>query len=100
MSKTRVKRISVIQTSSVSAIIMLILSLILVIPIGWIMSSVGGFGFPGIHVTELAFVIFLPIIYGGLTFILTAICCLIYNMAAKWTGGIELELEIVDEEKV
>jgi len=29
-------------------------------------------------------------------FITTAISCLVYNMVAKWTGGIEIEIELAD----
>ena len=34
----------------------------------------------------------MPILYGFLGFVFTAIGCLIYNMVAGWIGGIELEI--------
>ena len=39
------------------------------------------------------FAIALPILYGGLGFLTTAIGCAIYNAVAGWVGGIEVELD-------
>jgi len=41
----------------------------------------------------IGIVIFLPIIYGILGFIAGVIGAAIYNVIAKWVGGITLELE-------
>jgi Ca2+/Na+ antiporter len=38
-------------------------------------------------------IIFLPIFYGVLGFIFGALFALIYNLVAKWFGGIEINLE-------
>lgn len=35
----------------------------------------------------------LPLIYGLIGFVFTAIGCAIYNLVAGWIGGIEIELE-------
>jgi hypothetical protein len=35
----------------------------------------------------------LPILYGVLGFIFTAIGCALYNLVAGWVGGIEVELD-------
>ncbi len=35
----------------------------------------------------------LPLIYGAIGFVFTAIGCLIYNLVAGWIGGIEIEIE-------
>ena len=37
-------------------------------------------------------VIFVPIFYGLLGFVATAIGCVVYNMVAGWVGGIEVEI--------
>lgn len=34
-----------------------------------------------------------PVLYGLLGLVFTAIGCLIYNMVAGWVGGFEIELE-------
>jgi len=93
----RVKRFGVYQTSKVAAIIMFFVALLFVIPFG-LMSSLfahttgkpfflGGF-----------FLFIMPFLYGVMGFIMTAVSCAIYNLVSKWTGGIELELELVDDD--
>jgi hypothetical protein len=96
----RVKRIGVFQTSKVVAIIMFFISLIFMIPFVLIGSLIGemlGDFIPGFYFGGGLFFIFIPFSYGIFGFISTAISCLIYNLIAKWTGGIELEFDVVEE---
>jgi hypothetical protein len=37
--------------------------------------------------------LFIPIIYGAFGFVIGAIGALIYNLMAKWVGGIQIELQ-------
>ena len=37
--------------------------------------------------------LFVPVLYGALGFIFGIIAAAIYNLVAKWTGGVELTLE-------
>jgi hypothetical protein len=37
-------------------------------------------------------VLLIPVIYGLLGFVFTAIACALYNVAAKWVGGIEIDM--------
>lgn len=98
MTKTRVKKIGVLQTSVISAIIFFFLSLVLVLPMLLITGIAGGFSdnmgfaFGGI------IMIFMPIIYGIMGFLMTALWCWIYNVIAKRIGGIEVELETMEEQ--
>lgn len=39
------------------------------------------------------FAIALPLLYGGMGFLATAIGCAAYNAVAGWVGGIEVELD-------
>lgn len=57
------------------------------------LSRQGGAGGPylGMLFGGAAFVIF-PILYGGLGLLGGALVGLIYNVASKWIGGLELEL--------
>ncbi len=93
----RVKRFGVFQTSKVSAIIFFLTTLVIMVPIG-ILAMIGGtisgklFPFAG----GIIFFI-LPFFYGIIGFIMTAISCVIYNLIAGWTGGIELEFETVED---
>jgi hypothetical protein len=99
MNKKRVKRIGVAQTSLVAGIVMFFISLIFVIPMGLFMGLAGaaaGSHMPGLPFTGVAFIIFMPFLYAIFGFITTAISCLVYNMVAKWTGGVEIEIELAD----
>ncbi len=93
--KRRIRRFSVLQTSWVAAVILFCVMLIFMIPMGLIFSIIGKSGllpveFPGFG-GALFFI--LPFFYGIIGFIITAISCLIYNLIAGWTGGIELEFD-------
>jgi hypothetical protein len=41
----------------------------------------------------LGAIVILPILYGGLGFIVAVIGAWLYNLAAGWVGGIEIELK-------
>ncbi|NOZ47353.1 MAG: hypothetical protein GXO79_11315 [Chlorobi bacterium] len=92
----RIKRFNVYQTSKVSAVILFFVAIIFMIPFGLMSTMLGGDAFPGFPFGGL-FLVFVPFIYGIIGFIMTAVSCLIYNLVAKWTGGIELEFEVMDE---
>lgn len=91
----RVKRFGVYQTAKVSAIIYTVCSAVILIPIGLMMSMFGGnSGVSGVFpLGGGVFFLVLPLIYGIFGFIFTAIGCAVYNLVAKWTGGIEVEVE-------
>lgn len=97
MSKKRVKKIGVLQTSLISAIIFFFLSLILVVPMILIMGIAGvfsdnmGFAFGGL------LMIFMPIMYAIMAFLMTALWCWMYNVVAKRLGGIEIEVEVMED---
>ena len=38
-------------------------------------------------------VIFLPVLYGGLGFVMTLLMAALYNWVASWAGGVEIEIE-------
>jgi hypothetical protein len=50
--------------------------------------------FPFAGIVGVVFAILAPFIYGGMGFVMGAIGSLIYNLAAKWMGGFELELSL------
>jgi len=41
----------------------------------------------------LFMILFVPILYAGMGFIIGLLGAMIYNLVAKWVGGIEIELE-------
>jgi hypothetical protein len=95
----RIKSFGIYQTSKVVAIILFFSSLIFVIPFALMMKLAVGHNISGFPFGGGAFIVLLPVFYGIMGFIMTAIGCLIYNLVAKWTGGIELEFE-TDEESI
>lgn len=93
----RIKRFGVLQTAKVSAIIYFLISAVFLLPMGFVSSMFGGENFPGLPFGGGTFFIFLPFLYAFFGFITTAIACLVYNLIAKWTGGIEFEVETADD---
>jgi len=97
MNRRRIKKIGVLQTSLVAAVVLLFVSLIFVIPFGLIMALVSSFDSSSFAIWSIPIIVVLPILYGAFGFISTAIVCLVYNLVAKWTGGVEIEIELADE---
>lgn len=97
MSKRKVKKIGVLQTSLISAIIFFFLSLILVVPMILIMGIAGVFSDNMGFASGGLIMIFMPIIYAVMAFLMTALWCWMYNVVAKRIGGIEIEVEVMEE---
>lgn len=97
MTKRKVKRIGVFQTSLIAAIIYFFLALIIMIPMMLIMGVVGGLS----DVPGFAFggglMILMPIMYAVIGFIMTAFMCWLYNVIANRIGGVEIEVEVIEE---
>ena len=92
----RLTRFGVIRTASVAAIVYLIISAIFAIPFALIVSTTpmtitDQFGRQVTMQLSPVFILFLPLLYAAFGWVFTAIACLIYNLAAWVTGGIEFE---------
>jgi len=94
--KACIKRFNIVQSALTYATVVGIMMFILLIPFMLIGSAFGGlfqempgFGMGG----GIVMLLLAPVIYFGLTFVISAIGFAIYNVAAKWTGGIEVEVE-------
>jgi hypothetical protein len=83
--KKRISYVSPLQQGIVLGVLYAIISLVLV-PFLLIATLLGHGGLGAI------FVIFLPIVYGIAGFIAGVIVAFIYNLVARWTGGIEFVL--------
>ena len=86
--RRQIIRLSVRQTAKVLAILYAAMGLLLV-PIFVVMSVVtpqeaGGFG--------IGVALVFPVIYGVLGYVFVALGCLLYNVVARWVGGIEVEV--------
>jgi hypothetical protein len=95
----RLTHIAPVKLGIVLAIVYGVMSLIIIVPIFLLYSlagvantaKIGPQGLPAIFTG--VFLIFLPIIYAVIGFIGGVIAALIYNLVAKWTGGIEFTTE-------
>jgi len=83
----RITKFSVVQTAKVLGVLYALMGLVFV-PI----FLVAGRMTPGGQAFGMGFALALPIIYGVMGFVFTAIGCALYNMVSGWVGGIEVEL--------
>jgi hypothetical protein len=92
----RIRRFGVIRTATAVAAIYFILVAIIAIPFAIIVSTTpmtytDQFGRTFRFELSPLLALFLPFIYAGIGWVFTALACLIYNLAARFTGGIEFE---------
>jgi hypothetical protein len=84
----QIRRFGVVQTAKVVAVLYALMGLLfapLVLLTTLFTPRESGLG-PG-------FALALPVLYGLVGFVFTAIACAIYNLVAGWVGGIEVELD-------
>jgi hypothetical protein len=93
----RIRRFGVMKTATVVAIMYMVIVGVFVVPIALLAllvaptQSSGFSGAGGI----LAFAVIAIFGYGLLGWVFTAVAAAIYNLAARWVGGIEVEIETV-----
>jgi len=92
----RIKRIAPLQLGKMLAILYGIMGLIF-IPFFLVMSAFAS-QMPspqrvGFLALGAGFALFVPVIYAAMGFVFGALGALIYNVVAKWVGGIEVEVE-------
>ena len=89
--KKQIKRISIFQTSKVTAVLYALL--------GFVYSALGLlmilFGGSGTRILGIVY-LFMPIIGSIFGFIFIALSCWVYNRVARRFGGIEFEIENID----
>ena len=92
----RIRRFSVIKTSNVAALIYMVAVAIFVIPFALLFAVAGTASQVQGGVTGgIVFAVVAIFGYGLLGWVFTAIACLIYNLAARWVGGVEVQVEPV-----
>jgi len=95
---TKIKKIGILSMAKFHALLFAILGLLLGLfiatlgPLFSAASAVTGQSFPFAGLGFLAIII-LPIMYGIMGFVGGAIGAVIYNLIARWIGGIEVEFE-------
>jgi uncharacterized membrane protein len=91
--KVRILRFSPHQNAKVIAILMAVSSLIFAVP----MMVITGIFAPKEAGFPFTMTILIPFFYLIFGYISVAISCLVYNLLAKYTGGIEFENQHIDE---
>ena len=96
----RIRRFGIMKTATMVAVLYMVGIAIFAIPFALFISAVGsaipaGAG-PSIDATGIImFALLLIVGYGIGTWVLTAIACALYNLVARWVGGVEMQLEAV-----
>jgi hypothetical protein len=97
----RIRRFNVLKTSTVVAVMYVVIVAIFAIPFLLIVGIAGvstndgpnvGAGMVGGLVLSVVIALF----YGLIGWVFTAVACLIYNLVAGWIGGIEVEVDRVE----
>jgi hypothetical protein len=95
----RIRRFSVIRTATVVALMYVIAIAIIGIPLLVILALAGSVAQDGVGggalllVGGVVGVLVLGIVYAIVGWVITAVACLLYNAAASFTGGIEVQVE-------
>jgi hypothetical protein len=83
-----IKSFGVFQNAKFAAVMYLVISAVIVIPLTFIMMA-----FAGDRANPFGLLaLLLPILYAIIGFIFTAIGCWVYNLIASMVGGIEVEI--------
>ena len=94
----RIRRFGVLRTANLAAVVYLLLTLLFVLPFVLILAAAGPmeftdqFGRTASVDFSPVFLLLVPLVYAVLGWIITALFCLIYNLAAAITGGVEIQL--------
>ena len=89
-----IRRFSVIKTATVVAVMYVVIIAIFIIPFAILAVAFGrGDSSAAGGVGVLVFGLIAALIYGVFGWIFTAIACAVYNLAAGWVGGIEVQVD-------
>jgi len=99
----RIRRFGVIRTATVVAVIYALVVGIILIPFlifgALLGASTADSGRGVLAGAGLAFALVIGVLivalYAALGWLFTALACLLYNLAARWVGGIEVSVEAV-----
>jgi hypothetical protein len=94
----RIRRFGVMKTANVVAVIYMLIVAVFVVPIALIGLLIAPSQGSAAGTTVVGIVIFGAVAilaYGLIGWIFTALAAAIYNLAARWVGGIEVQVEAV-----
>ena len=90
-----IRRFGVIRTSTVVAVMYVIVIAVFALPIAVGVALFGRGDTAGGAAGVLALGLVAAVLYGVFGWVFTAIGCALYNFAAGWVGGIEVQVEAV-----
>ena len=90
----RIRRFGVVKTATMVAVIYVIVIAIFAVPAAIIVLALAPSGGAGAVEVVIGGVL-IAVVYAAFGWIFTAISCVIYNLAARWVGGIEVQVEPV-----
>ena len=91
----RIRRFGIIRTATVVAVIYM-LAIAIFLPFVLLVVVTAPRTWPDATVVNVLLGgIAIALVYGVIGWIFTAIACAIYNLAARWVGGIEVQVEPV-----
>ena len=90
----QLKRFGILQTAKVAAVIYFLGAVVFCIPFGLITMLGGIFSSQGNSMSTLFFGVFMliaPFLYAAVSFVFVALGCWVYNLIARFIGGIEVD---------
>ena len=96
--KNQIVRFSPLQTAKVMSVLYFFMGVVFAVPMT-LMTMLGGQpeGAEQNSAFSIIFLVMLPFLYALMSFIFVPIACWVYNLSAKWVGGIEVSLEVTDD---
>ncbi len=92
----QVRSFGVLQTSKLVAVLHLLIFAVIGIPVGVVTIAVSPTRWGALG---LVVVILIPLLCSLMGFVFAAITCALYNVAAKWAGGIAIDIGPVAAEQ-
>lgn len=91
----RIRRFGIIKTATIVAVIYMLVVAIFFVPLAILAlaASPGNAAVGAVGI--LVFGLLAAVLYAAVGWIFTAIACALYNLAAGWVGGIEVQVEPV-----
>ena len=94
----RIRRFGIIKTATVVAVMYMLIVAVFVVPfllLALVFAPTQGSGAMGGVAGILAFGLLAIFGYGFFGWVFTAVAAAVYNLASRWVGGIEVEIETV-----
>ena len=89
-----IRRFSVVKTATVAAVMYMVIVAVFILPLAILAVAFGrGESAAGGLIGVLAVGLLAALVYGVVGWIFTAIACAVYNLAAGWVGGIEVQVD-------